>query len=223
MAKKKQVKKSQTKQDKQFVFMFILMISLIAIIILIPLIKIYFFDRFSYLDLKFYKTSLGDNIFYSTKIPVADRFGNIIGSFTISLQNDPRKLDKINSEFNIDVPTFRKDKTVYITTGKIERNCVEGIPAALILSGFLQQFAQMNVSGAISDKEIAEENNIQYITCLTHPKNTVINFVEGNVTEIKQIGNECYELTYADCDVLKVSEKFILDILKGYMKSFERI
>ena len=227
MVKKKNIKKStkkltaKQKQDRQLKGAVILMVGILAIIILVPLIKIYIFDRFEYLGLDFQKTQLGNYRFYSTRIPVL-LTEKEIGYFSINFRNDPRKLEDINFKKITYAPVFQKDKVVYISTGKIERECNEGTAAVLTISGFLNQFAQMNVSGALSDKEIAEANNLSYVTCSTHPENTVINIIEGNKTEIRQTRDNCYELEYNECEVLKVSEKFILEIIKGYLQDVKR-
>jgi len=81
----------------------------------------------------------------------------ILWRFFINFRNDPRKLTDMEVKKTTTMPVFSRDKVVYISTGKMERNCVDGTAAVLTLSGFLKQFALMNVSGAISDKEIAEE------------------------------------------------------------------
>jgi len=119
-------------------------------------------------------------------------------------------------------PIFNRDEIVYISTGEMKRNCKEGTAGVLTLSGFLRGFALMNVSGAISDKEIANATNFSYITCFNSPHNTVINIIEGNETKITQTSPDCYILEFKDCEVMKVSEKFILEILEGYMKGFEK-
>jgi len=225
---KPQVQKKETKQkqNRQVIWAIILMTCLILIIIGVPIIKSNFINKFRYINLNFQKTQLGDMYFYSTMIPVVDSSNNILGTFSMNFRNDPRKLDDINFKKTTSVPVFIKDKAVYISPGKIERNCVESSAATLTLSGFLRQFAQLNVSAGISDKKIAEENNFPYISCINTKKNTVIEIVEGNETKIEQISPECYRLEYKDCEIMKVSEKFILEILKGYMdnfmKTFER-
>ena len=231
MAKKKQgniqknpIKKKSgvnEKRNKQILWTIVLMSCLIAIIIIVPLIKHQFINKFVYIGLDFQKTQLGDLYFYSTQIPVADVYGNILGSFSIDFRNDPRKLESITVKKTTTVPVFKKENVVYISTGKIERNCKEGIGAMLMLAGFLRQFAQMNVSAGISDKRIANETNFPFITCLNSQKNnTVIEIIEANETKITQTSPDCYRLEYKDCDVLKVSEKFILEIIEGYMKNF---
>ena len=42
----------------------------------------------------------------------------------------------------------------------------------------------------------------------------------GILTEIKKINRDCYELTYKDCEINQVSEKFILLVLERYMSYF---
>ena len=210
------------KQKHQLIWAIVLMVSVILIVILVPLIKYKFINQFNYAKLDFQKTQAGDMKFYSTRIPVGDLSGNIIGNFFINFRNDPRNLQDLEVEKTTTMPVFTRDEVVYISTGKMERNCQDGTVAVLTLSGFLKQFALMNVSGAIGDKEIAEANNIPFITCLNSPDNTVINIIEGDETKIVQTGPDCYTLEFKDCEVMKVSEKFLLEIIEGYMKDFEK-
>jgi len=222
---KKKTKKlaAKEKQNRQLIWAIVLMISVLVIVIFVPLIKYQFINKFAFSELEFQKTQAGDIIFYSTRIPVGDMDGSIIGSFFINFRNDPRKLEEeIVYKETTTMPLFSRDKTVYISTGEMKRNCQDGTPAVLTLSGFLKQFALMDVSGAISNKKIAEENGFPFITCLNSPKNTVINLIEGNETKIVQTSPDCYTLEFKDCEVMKVSEKFILEIIKGYMKGFKR-
>ena len=220
MAKKKISKKE--KQNRQLIWAVVLMVSLIAIIILVPLIKYRFINKFVYSKLDFQKTQAGEIMFYSTRIPVGDINGKIIGDFFINFRNDPRKLKDLEVKKTTTMPVFTRDKVVYISTGKMERNCIEGTAATLTLSGFLRQFALMNISGAVNDNRIATETGLPYVSCLNKPHNTVINIVEGNETKIVQWSPDCYTLEFKDCEVMKVSEKFILEIIEGYMKNFEK-
>ena len=221
---KKKIKKLTTKQKqtRQLIWAIVLMVSILAIVILVPLIKYQFINKFVYAKLDFQKTQAGDMVFYSTRIPVGDRYGDIIGSFFINFRNDPRKLEDIEVKKTTSTPIFKRDRVVYISTGKMERNCQDGTAAVLTLSGFLKQFALMNVSGAISNKEIAEENGIPHINCYNTPDNTVINIVEGSETKINQGNPNCYDLVFKDCEVMEVTEKFLLEIIEGYMQGFEK-
>ena len=210
------------KQNKQILWAVVLMCSLILIIVIVPFIKTNFISKFTYIGLEFQKTQLGDMYFYTTSIPVANNLNEIVGTFSINFRNDPRKLEDITTKKTTTVPIFKKENIVYISTGKVERNCKEGVPAMLTLAGFLREFAQMNVSAGISDKQFAEEMGFPYITCANTKNNTVIEIIEGSETKITQTSPDCYKLEYANCDVLKVSEKFIFSILEGYMNKFEK-
>tara|TARA_Y100000034_G_scaffold136687_1_gene214943 strand:- start:4264 stop:4971 length:708 start_codon:yes stop_codon:yes gene_type:complete len=211
------------KQKKQLIWVIVLMVSLVAIVILVPLIKTQFINKFVYSKLDFQKTQAGNMVFYSTRIPVGDLKGNVIGDFFINFRNDPRKLDKeISYKQTTTMPVFSRDETVYISTGEMNRNCIDGTAAVLTLSGFLKQFALMNISGAISDQKIAKETGFPFVTCLNSPDNTVINIIEGDETKIVQTSPDCYTLEFKDCEVMKVSEKFILEVIEGYMKGFTK-
>jgi hypothetical protein len=211
------------KRNRQILWTIVLMTSIIAIIILVPLIKHNFIDKFVYSKLDFQKTRLGDMVFYSTYLPVADSSGQkIIGTFSINFRNDPRKLESIPVDMKSEFITFNKKDVVYVSIGDMNRNCLEGTAATLTLAGFLRQFAQMNVSAGMSNEQTANENNFPYITCENSKNNTVIKIIEGDKTEIRQINSNCYELEYKECEVMKVSEKFIIEIIKGYMKDFTR-
>jgi hypothetical protein len=221
----KSVKKTtvKQKQNNQLVWAIVLMACVLLIVVFVPLIKYQFINKFVYAELEFQKTQADDLLFYSTRIPVSDAFNTkIIGTFFINFRNDPRKLKDVETDIKTGIPTFNKKEVVYISTGEMTRNCAEGTAAVLTLSGFLKQFALMNVSGAISDEKIAIENNFPYIDCENSKLNTVINLIEGNETKITQVNSNCYTLEFKDCEVMKVSEKFILEIIEGYMSDFQR-
>ena len=225
-------KDNKKKQNRQVMWAIILMAALILIIVGVPFVRNNFINKFTYINLDFQKTQLGGIsgsvtggttgglYFYSTLIPVAASSNWVIGSFSMNFRNDPRELENMTFEKTTTVPVFTKERTVYISPGKIERNCEESIAATLTLSGFLRQFALLNVSAGISDKKVAEESNFPYITCANTKKNTVIEIIEGNETKIEQVNPNCYRLIYKDCEIMKVSERFILAILEGYMDNF---
>jgi len=208
------------KQNRQLMWAIVLMASVILIVVLVPIIKQNFFDKFIYLNLDWQKTKLGDIPFYSTQIPVTDKQGQIIGSYSMNFRKDPRKLDiEINNE---DLIIFKKEKIVYISFDPDMDVCgADNTIALMNLAGFLRDFANFNVSSAVTNKEYADLNKLAYVTCKNSPDNTVIILNSGNETKIKK-EKGCYELTYNNCEVLEVTEKFELLILENYMSYFER-
>jgi hypothetical protein len=214
------------KHNKQLFWAIVLMVSVIVLMIIGPIITGYVVsqnNKFVYAKLDWQKTQASNMVFYSTKIPVTDKYLNVVGSFFINFRNDPRELNKTNFTLTTTtMPTFNKEKVVYISIGEMKRKCLDGSAATLTLAGFFRQFANMNISGAMSNKTIANDTGFPYITCQNSKMNTVINIIEGNTTEIRQINYNCYELRYANCEVMKVSERFILEVIEGYMGPFKK-
>ena len=65
--------------------------------------------------------------------------------------------------------------------------------------------------------------NLEVITCTDSGENTVllIKPSENEKSEIVQVMDNCYELRYANCDTIKVTEKFELEFLAQHMKSIQ--
>jgi len=210
------------KQNKQILWAVILMGGIIAIIILVPLLKHNFFDKFTYINLDWQKTQLGDLIFYSIKIPIADRGGQITGIYTMNFRNDPRKLEYINNEIDDNLVNFESDEIVYISLNAEMEACGDNAIALINFAGFLRDFAELEIESAVSDENSANENGLKYITCDNSLENTVININSGDESKINKINENCYEIIYNSCEIIPVTEKFMLTILEHYMSYFKR-
>jgi hypothetical protein len=208
------------KQNKQIMWAGILMISVILIVVLVPFIRQNYINKFVYANLDFQKTKLGDILFYSTRIPITDKQGQIIGSYSTNFRKDPRKLENIPVNLTKGVVAFRKDNTVYISLNPLMESCPDNTLAFINLAGFLRDFAGLNIKSAVSDKKYGQENNILYANCQSAKNNTVIFITSGNETKITQTFDNCYELSYKNCEVLNVSEKFMIEIIDNYMSYF---
>jgi hypothetical protein len=220
---------TKKKQNIQIMWAVILMGSLILIIILAPMISNQIFNKFHYNNLEFQKTKVGTINFYSTKIPLTRtvpitgafiKKDDISGSFDLNLRNDPRKLEYIPVNIPNNTISFR-GKTVYITMNTYDKPCEQNVISAVTLTNFLISFGNKKVEGAVTDLNYSTEYKIPYITCENSDSNTVIYFKEDTKTSIEKISPTCYELSYNNCEMLQVSEKFILTILEGYMSYFE--
>lgn len=221
------------KQNRQTLWALVLMISIILIIILVPYIKQNVFNKFQYIGLDFYKTKLGSDVtgaavgngitFYSTDIPLINQYGFPIGEYSIYFRNDPRELENINVEVIEKKIEFQKNNTIYISIQYDAPICEDNIIAVVGLTNFLDKFGNLRVDGAMNDAVYASNNNLDYVTCKTNPENTVILMKTGNETKISKTGRNCYELQYKDCEINKVTEKFILTIIEGYMKRYNEL
>ena len=47
--------------------------------------------------------------------------------------------------------------------------------------------------------------------------NTVIILKDGAETKIEQTANNCYEISFANCEVLKAVERFELQVMSEYV------
>ncbi|MBS3124119.1 hypothetical protein J4437_05810 [Candidatus Woesearchaeota archaeon] len=212
--------KIKKKQNKQVFWAVILMGSIIIILLAVPILT-KLLGKFSYINLEFQKTKLGKITFYSAYIPLSDLTGNIIGSYPINFRNDPRKLEYIK----VDVPdnqiTFKRKDIIYLSLEPSDLPCEDDTIAVVGITNFLKDFGAMQVKGASVNESYAKEIKFPYVTCKTHPDNTVILIKNKNETKINKISANCYELSYKECEILQVTEKFQLAVLEGYMSYFE--
>ncbi len=137
---------------------------------------------------------------YRTSVPViVNEKGIAITGAAINtpyyfyIRNDPRELDKI--PFDGEVKFL---KNVAIKSEK-EFNC-DG--DGIIGIANLAQLYQVLGAKVIKDQEAECDKQGRYM---------LLNFVEGNKTEIKEIGNACYEIRVNNCEILKATERFMAE------------
>lgn len=210
------------KQSKQVLWAVILMVALLLIVLGTPYVIKNYFNKFVYIKLDFEKTQLGNIKFYSTKIPIANTGGEIIGVYTMNFRNDPRKLEHLTHNIKDNKVIFKKDEKVYISFNPDMKACDNTTIALMNLAGFLKDFGNLDISSAVTYYDYARDNNLSYVTCENSPDNTVITIDEGEKTEIKKISDKCYSITYNNCEIMPVTEKFMLIILEAYMSYFDR-
>jgi hypothetical protein len=211
------------KQNKQILWALVLMISVIIIIFLVPYIKQNVFNKFEYAEFDFYKANIEGINFYYTEIPLINQYGFPIGEYSIYFRNDPRELENISVDIIENKVEFQKQDWVYISIQYDAPICEDNIVSVVGLTNFLDKFGDLQVKGAMNDVVYASNNNLEYITCNTNPNNTVIEFRTGNETMISKTGRNCYEIAYKDCEINRVTEKFILTIMEGYMEKYNEL
>ena len=206
--------------------------EVILIILLTPYVIKNYINKFTYNNLDFYKTKMGEITFYSTVVPVTDRQMTTLSDYPLNFRNDPRKLEKIPYKFpladsilndeNNDSSQiiFKKFLPIYISLQANAPRCEDNMIAVVGFTKFLKEFANLTVKAATDNKTYANETGYPYITCNNHPTNTVMHITSGNSTEIIKIDDNCYELIYNNCEITQVTERFMLEILDGYMKEF---
>jgi hypothetical protein len=200
------------------------MVGILIVFFVIPYAIKNKLNTFEYAGIEFQKTKLGKIPFYSSQIPIANKNYEITGTYPVNFRTDPRKSDsmKINITDDIvgDVITFNTMNVTFISLQSEYLPCEDNTIAVAAMSIFLREFGAINIKAAFANKTYAKEKNYTYATCENNPRNTVIMIKDGDETSIIKTKNNCYELTYKNCEILKVTEKFQVLILENYMSYF---
>lgn len=129
---------------------------------------------------------------YKTSFPVKYQGGNAV--YSIYLRNDPRKLGE-------NIPFYGKInlKQNLVINATNNLNCGgDGIIAVANLAKM--QVFQM---------EILKDKNA---TCDSEGRYMFVNIAEGNESKVKQYGPSCYELAVNNCEVIPVTERFLIEV-----------
>lgn len=221
---------NKKKQNKQIIWVIFFMAAILLIIFIAPIVNNAIFNRFDYNGLIFHKTKQGAVNFYSTRVPTINFIPEkgvliekkqISSSFAIDFREDPRDSDFINVEVNPQNITFLKQRPVYLSLNASDPTCNHNIISVVELTQFLIKFGDMDVRGAVVNPDYAAAKKVPYITCQNSTQNTVILLASGPENKIVKVKDNCYKIEYKDCNILPASEKFILEILEGYMSYFK--
>ena len=220
--KKKEKKEEQKtespekKPDKQIYMVLIAMAILIAVFF-----ASYFifksFNTFTYEGLTFTKEKFGEILVFHHYY-LFNSQGELF-QYNLYVRNDPRKNSvPITGKAVDEGIEFRQDNFVYISVNPENlTQCEYTLVGLSNLASFLSD-NQLNVKGAAPIKELANETNVRYATCDTHPDDEVIIVQAGNETKIIQENDNCHIIQIANCEVLPAIEKFqiksILDARK---------
>ena len=191
---KKELSNAQNRQLKN-----ILIFS--GVIILVFLLSYFIINSnnyFEYNGLKFNAEKYGEIIMYKTIFPLYSSItGNHVADYNLYLRNDPRKLKDIpfNGEMNL-----KKDIIIY---NKDELKCDGyGILAVVNMNNFFKS--------QVFDINFFKNETLK---CDSEGRYMFIQIQESNETNIEQFGPSCYYLNVNDCEILEVTEKFIMESL----------
>lgn len=123
--------------------------------------------------------------------------------YNLFLREDPRE-NNVPVTGNI---IFSGERAVYLSiNGTGIAQCGNSTREIATLSSFFVNNMFM-VKAGTPDKEEAEQKNLSYISCETHPLNDVILIQKGDKTDIEK-ENSCYIIDIANCEMLNAIEKF---------------
>ena len=130
---------------------------------------------------------------YRTSIPVL--YQGIKTDYNFYLRNDPRELENIGFDGNLNIKPFM------VVNATNSLNCGgDGIIAIANLA---------NLYKVLGTQVIKDQN----ATCDRNGTYMFLNIAEGNESQIEKYGPSCYQLNVANCEILKVTEKFMVESL----------
>lgn len=222
------INKAQEKRQNRQIMWFLIIIAVIMIgVLLVPTVYNQFANKFEYKGMKFQKTKLGEIPYFSTSIPIMDTSitngvitkESITNDYNLNLRNDPRVIENINTNLTPKDLKFIKVNPMYISIDPDMRKCSDTLLGLLDLSGFLRQFAGLDVRSATLNNNYTSPK-VPYVDCNTKNFTSVIIVQSGDETKIEKPSKNCYVLTFKDCEVTQVSDRFITLILEGYMDDY---
>ena len=183
----------QIKHHNKLLKNFLIAIGIFALIFVFIFISIYASKNFEYKGMEFDVIREGNVIFYHTSFPfiLDDRPMN----YNVYLRNDPRKLSKIPFEGDLNLLEMMviNNSDSFICDGD----------GGIAMLNFQQILGNAGM-------DFMKDPNA---SCDAEGRYMFIQIQEGDVTGIEQTGPACYNFNVNDCEILKVTEKFLIESL----------
>lgn len=204
--------KKNKSHDKQ-VYIFLGIVAAILIILVLITLSQQLDSKFEYRGLKFNKYMEGGVVFYTTSLPIVDQLGNEIDRAYFDFRNDPRTLKTVATQ-NMESMWFAKNKTVFVSFAEGITPCEYNGVASSNLGMFLARVGFEVKSGINNASSSTNTTGFPYVNCETHSNNTVITIASGDKNEVSRIANFCYKIEFTNCEILKSTERFQLNLLE---------
>lgn len=208
--------KSEKEQNKQLAIILGVLILFFGIF----LASYFYFQSqnyFNYAGLDFRKEKIGEINFYHARFPIIYQ-GQVYRIYNLYLRNDPRKNKiPVNANFSI-------SKKVIISLDEEIKNCEKAVLGQTNLAMFLWAFPWVeNVTAALTNEEAAKRNNMDFANCSNASnKRTIILVKASNKNSIELESENCYRLNVANCEYLKVAEKYIMAVIEEINKDIKK-
>jgi len=194
--KKEEIAEEDVKKENTQLKMVFFIIGGILIVFLVSYFFIQSLSSFEHQGVDFKIVKEGSLIFYNTAFPLNDAItGKYLGEYNFYIRNDPRKLEKevaFEGELNL------MNNIVLNSTDSF--NCDgDGVIAIANLASLFKRV----------DAEVIKDENA---TCDEQGRYTYILLQKGNETKVEQVGKSCYTIDIHDCEILKGTERFMLEI-----------
>jgi hypothetical protein len=192
------IKENQIKTQNKQLKNILLIGGIVVICFLFGFFIFYSMNNFKYKGMDFVKGQEGKITFYRTSFPLFSMTGNYVADYNIYLRNNPRDLKDVSVTGKVNLLP-----DVVINANAIEEiKCEDRIIAVANMRDIF--------SSAVLDKHFFRNETLK---CDSEGRYTYIEIVNSDKNSIVQFGPSCYFLNVKDCDVLKTTEKFILEAL----------
>jgi len=217
MERSKRERKSRKSNDsRQLAWVLGVMVGILVFLLVFFLVG-ESLRKFEYGGFKFDKVKFGKLTFYHTAFSINNQItGSAIGSYNLFLRKDPRKIEvPVDAKISFD----NAENNITYLSFDADWKCEDKGIALTELAKFLDAFGgnlkagTTNINAATIDEP--------YVVCENTGKANIIVVKEGNESSIKQDKDNlyCYVLTVKDCNILDVTEKFIVETLIQARKS----
>ncbi|MCK5150132.1 hypothetical protein KAJ87_04365 [Candidatus Pacearchaeota archaeon] len=189
----KEVEKGQIKSENKILKNFFIWIGVFILMFIVVFLITYSTQHFDYKGLKFdIIKDEGGLIFYKTSLP-ATYAGEKV-EYNVYFRKDPRKLEKIPFDGEVKLAEI----LVYNSTGF---PC-DG-DGVIAIANLAQTFKVLGINVVQDPNAICDhEGRYMYLQALS-----------GNKTMIEKTGPACYNLYVNNCEILDVTEKFMIETL----------
>lgn len=198
--------KKDIKRENKVLMIVIFVILGFVLTFLIIYLSSYYATHFEVEGVKFEIVKTGQLIFYRTSLPgIIDKNGDFSpgiydegnkAEYNIYFRNDPRKLDDIR--FSDVISQIKKENVINIEE---DFNC-DG-DGVIAVANLVQMYKIMGGN-------MIKDGNA---TCDEEGRYGMINIKEGDPTEIERFGPACFNIYIKDCEILKGTEKYMLETL----------
>lgn len=169
----------------------------IGLIVLITFAMPYLINltkQFNYHGVKFKIIQQGKLTLYNTQIPLYNSSGKKYADYNFYLRNNPKNLENI--PFNGKLYFLRN---MVINSTEDFTKCDKYSPIA---------FANLAQLYTIMGTKVIKDLNA---SCDKQGRYIYLNIKTGNETKIEQVGPACYDLVVNNCEVLNITEKFMVE------------
>jgi len=185
--------KDQIKHQNKLLRNFLIVIGILTLIFILIILSINSMRNFEYRGIKFDIMQEGKVTFYHTSFPIFYNYQKTI--YNVYLRNDPRKLEDVAFEGNLNLLEM-------IVMNNTENFVCEGDGGIAIYN--FQQILRIFGISLMKDPEADCDPEGRYVFIKIQP---------GDTTSIEQTGPYCYNLNVNNCEILKVTERFLVETL----------